>query len=62
MASVAQWEAQIIGERTRVALAERQAAGVTLGRPRSVDAGTVQVINFSAWRWMGAVRGVLRRS
>jgi DNA invertase Pin-like site-specific DNA recombinase len=33
MASVAQWEAQIIGERTRVALAERQAAGVTLGAP-----------------------------
>jgi hypothetical protein len=48
MASVAQWEAQIIGERTRVALAERRAAGVSLGRPRSVDAGTVQVIKCLA--------------
>ena len=48
MASVAQWEAQIIGERTRVALVERQGAGVILGRPRRVDAGTVQVIKCLA--------------
>jgi DNA invertase Pin-like site-specific DNA recombinase len=33
MASAAQWERRIIGERTRDALASRRAAGVRLGRP-----------------------------
>jgi DNA invertase Pin-like site-specific DNA recombinase len=34
MASVAQWERRVIGERTREALAVRRAQGVRLGRPR----------------------------
>jgi DNA invertase Pin-like site-specific DNA recombinase len=36
-ASVAEWERRIIGARTREALAVRKAAGVRLGRPRSLD-------------------------
>jgi len=36
IASVAQWERRIIGERTREALAVRKAQGVTIGRPRTV--------------------------
>lgn len=41
MASVAQWEARIIGARTRDALAERKAAGVRLGRERMVPGEVV---------------------
>lgn len=37
MASAAQWERRIIGQRTREALAARRDAGVRLGRPRTVD-------------------------
>ena len=37
MASVAEWERRVIGERTAAALAVRRAAGVRLGRPREVD-------------------------
>ena len=37
MASVAQWERRAIGARTREALAAKKAAGVQLGRPRSVS-------------------------
>lgn len=36
MVAVAQWERRAIGERTRAALAEKRAAGVRLGRPRSL--------------------------
>ena len=36
-ASVAEWERRIISQRTSEALAQRRAAGVRLGRPRSVD-------------------------
>jgi DNA invertase Pin-like site-specific DNA recombinase len=37
MASVAQWERRIIGQRTREGLAVKKAQGVKLGRPRSID-------------------------
>src|SRR4051794_7263379 len=37
MAVFAQLERRLIGERTRAALAQRQAAGVRLGRPRSIS-------------------------
>jgi DNA invertase Pin-like site-specific DNA recombinase len=36
-ASVAEWERRIISQRTSEALAQRRAAGVRLGRPRSLD-------------------------
>jgi DNA invertase Pin-like site-specific DNA recombinase len=36
-ASVAEWERRIISVRTSEALAQRKAAGVRLGRPRSLD-------------------------
>ena len=36
MASAAQWERRIIGQRTKDALAAKKLAGVTLGRPRRV--------------------------
>jgi DNA invertase Pin-like site-specific DNA recombinase len=36
MASAAQWERRIIGQRTRDALAVRKAQGVKLGRPRTM--------------------------
>jgi DNA invertase Pin-like site-specific DNA recombinase len=37
MASAAQWERRIIGQRTKDALAVRKAEGVRLGRPPSID-------------------------
>jgi DNA invertase Pin-like site-specific DNA recombinase len=41
MASFAQYERRLIGQRTKAALAQRKAQGVRLGRPRSLDASTV---------------------
>lgn len=35
MASLAEWERRMIGERTKTALAEKRAEGVRLGRPRT---------------------------
>jgi DNA invertase Pin-like site-specific DNA recombinase len=40
VAAVSQYERQLIGQRTRDALAARKAAGVRLGRPRLLDAAT----------------------
>ena len=37
MASAAQWERRIIGQRTKDALQAKRAAGVRLGRPRVID-------------------------
>jgi DNA invertase Pin-like site-specific DNA recombinase len=44
MASAAQWERRIIGQRTKDALAERRAQGVTLGRPRVLPKSVVERI------------------
>lgn len=41
MASFAQYERRLIGQRTKAALAERRRQGVRLGRPRSLDEGVV---------------------
>jgi DNA invertase Pin-like site-specific DNA recombinase len=44
MASVAQWERQVIGQRTKDALAVKKQQGVRLGRPRSLDDRVVRRI------------------
>ena len=44
MASVAEWERRVIGERTVAALAARRAAGVQLGRPREMSPEAVERI------------------
>lgn len=44
MASAAQWERRIIGQRTKEALAAKKASGVVLGRPRLVSETVVQRI------------------
>lgn len=44
MASVAEWERRVIGERTSAALAVRREQGVTLGRPREIPEETVERI------------------
>lgn len=41
MASVAEWERETIGARTRDSLAARRAQGVVLGRPRAVTSAAV---------------------
>jgi DNA invertase Pin-like site-specific DNA recombinase len=45
-ASVAEWERRIISVRTSEALAQRKAAGVRLGRPRSLDPAVADRIRF----------------
>jgi DNA invertase Pin-like site-specific DNA recombinase len=37
IASVAQWERRMVGQRTREALAVRRAQGIRLGRPPTLD-------------------------
>ncbi len=44
MASAAQWESRIIGQRTKDALAEKRAEGVTLGRPSVLAEAVVERI------------------
>lgn len=44
MASAAQWERRIIGQRTKDALATRRAAGVRLGRPPGLPTEVVELI------------------
>lgn len=46
LASAAQWERRIIGQRTKDALAIKRAQGVQLGRPRSVPAEVVEMIEM----------------
>lgn len=41
MASAAQWERRLIGQRTRDALAAKRAAGIRLGRPQSLPTDVV---------------------
>ena len=44
IASVAQYERRLIGQRTRDALAVRKAAGSRLGRPRRLDPATADLV------------------
>ncbi len=57
MASAAQWERRIIGQRTRDALAAKRAAGVRLGRPRAVTDDVVSrvVTERAAGRTLTAI-------
>jgi DNA invertase Pin-like site-specific DNA recombinase len=45
MASAAQWERRIIGQRTKDALAAKKAAGVVLGRPSRIPTEVLDRIN-----------------
>jgi DNA invertase Pin-like site-specific DNA recombinase len=47
MASAAQWERRIIGQRTRDALAVKRSQGVRLGRPQMVPADLVARIRVA---------------
>lgn len=53
MASVAQWEREIISERTRDALAEKRRQGVRLGRPPSEDVDPVTRSEIESMRRQG---------
>lgn len=53
MASVAQWEREIIGERTRHALAERKRQGHRLGRPPSEDPTDFEIDSIQSRRMRG---------
>src|SRR5581483_2320648 len=44
LASVAQWERRIIGQRTREALAVKKRQGVAIGRPPTLPASVVKRI------------------
>lgn len=44
MASAAQWERRIVGQRTKDALAAKRAAGVRLGRPPALATETETLI------------------
>lgn len=53
MASVAEWERRVIGERTAAALAARRAAGVRLGRPREIPpevVARIRALHASGYR------------
>jgi len=60
MASAAQWERRIIGQRTREALAVKRAAGVRLGRPQTLPVEVVARI--VATRAAGATLSALAES
>ena len=63
MASAAQWERGIIGERTREALAVKRAQGVRVGRPLVLDPAVAARIRGerSQGRSYGAIAGALNR-
>lgn len=57
MASAAQWERRIIGQRTRDALAIKKAAGVRLGRPSEVPRHVLEAV-FQARLAGRSIRGI----
>lgn len=44
LAAFAQFERRLIGQRTKAALAEKRAAGIRLGRPRSLPSSTDELV------------------
>lgn len=52
MAAVAQWEREVIGQRTKEALAVKRGQGVRLGRPRSLSDDAVRRIKTMKARGM----------
>lgn len=63
MATFAQFERRLIGERTEAALAEKRKAGVVLGRPRSLSDSTRLRIarERAAGRTLSAIAETLNR-
>jgi len=63
IASVAQWERRIIGQRTKDALAVKKAQGVRMGRPPTLPATVVRRIyrERAKGRSLGAIAGGLNR-
>lgn len=62
--AMAEWERELIGQRTKDALVAVKARGTQLGRPRTVDAGTVALIATlrTAGRGYHAIAKVLNES
>lgn len=59
LASFAQFERRIIGQRTRDALAVKRAEGVILGRPRTIDdetVGRIVIMRREGWTLAGIAR------
>jgi len=63
LASVSQWEREVIGERTKRGLAQRKAEGVVLGRPRfgKHEAEGAIVARVQGYRQAGqTIRGIVQ--
>lgn len=62
--AMAEWERELIGQRTKDALAAVKARGTQLGRPRNVDDGTVALIRTlrSAGRGYHSIAKILNES
>lgn len=63
LATFAQFERRLIGQRTKDALAAKRAAGVQLGRPRQIPPDTIRriVSERDAGRSLRAIAGTLNR-
>jgi DNA invertase Pin-like site-specific DNA recombinase len=63
MIALAQWERELIGDRTKAALTAVRARGTRLGRPRKVDEDTLRLIRIlrDSGKSYGAIAAALER-